>query len=59
MNEEPGNRIGAEEPGGEPSVGPEEFVDEVTPRGTLFVMMVYIIILAGMWGVLYWTMISR
>ena len=32
---------------------------EITPRGTIFVMMVYIIILAGMWGVLYWTMLSR
>ncbi|MCA9772535.1 MAG: hypothetical protein KC466_09000 [Myxococcales bacterium] len=34
-------------------------VDDVTPLGTLFVMMVYIMVLAGMWGVLYWTMLSR
>lgn len=33
--------------------------EEFTPRGTLFAMMVYIMVLAGMWGVLYWTMISR
>ena len=33
--------------------------DDVTPRGTLFVMVVYIMVLAGMWGVLYFTMINR
>lgn len=38
---------------------PDEPVDDVTPLGTLFVMMVYIMVLAGMWGVLYWTMLSR
>lgn len=33
--------------------------NESTPRGTLFVLMIYIIVLAGMWGVLYWTMVQR
>lgn len=38
---------------------PGDEVDETTPRGTLFTLMVYIMVLAGMWGVLYWTMLSR
>lgn len=33
--------------------------EELTPRGTLFVLMIYLMVLAGMWGVLYWTMLSR
>lgn len=39
---------------------PEPFEgDDVTPRGTLFVLMVYIMVLAGMWGVLYFMLINR
>lgn len=39
---------------------PEPFEgDDVTPRGTLFLLVVYVMVLAGMWGVLYFTMINR
>lgn len=38
---------------------PGDEVDGTTPRGTLFTLMIYIMVLAGMWGVLYWTMLSR
>jgi hypothetical protein len=29
------------------------------PRGTLFVLTLYVIILAGMWSAVYWIMLQR
>lgn len=29
------------------------------PTGTLFVLTLYIIVLAGMWGAVYWIMLQR
>lgn len=29
------------------------------PVGTLFIMMLYIMVLAGMWGAIYWILLSR
>jgi len=29
------------------------------PVGTLFVLMVYVMVLAGMWGTMYWFMVTR
>jgi Cytochrome c oxidase subunit IIa family len=29
------------------------------PTGTLFVMTVYLAVLAGMWAVMYWMLIAR
>lgn len=33
--------------------------EERTPIGTLFVLMVYLMVLAGMWGTMYWLLVSR
>lgn len=33
--------------------------EERTPMGTLFVLMVYLMVLAGMWGTMYWLLVSR
>lgn len=32
--------------------------EEQAPIGTLFVMMVYLMVLAGMWGTMYWLLVS-
>lgn len=32
---------------------------ERTPIGTLFVLVVYLMVLAGMWGTMYWLLVSR
>lgn len=29
------------------------------PTGTLFVMMLYLMVLAGMWGAIYWMFLER
>lgn len=29
------------------------------PTGTLFVMMIYLMVLAGMWGAIYWLFLER
>jgi hypothetical protein len=33
--------------------------EERTPIGTLFVLMVYLMVLAGMWGTMYWLLVGR
>lgn len=33
--------------------------EERTPIGTLFLLMVYLMVLAGMWGTMYWLLVSR
>lgn len=39
---------------------PEEGVpeEEQAPVGTLFVLMIYIMVLAGMWGTMYWILLE-
>jgi hypothetical protein len=37
-----------------------ELEEEVSPPvGTLFILMLYIMVLAGMWGAMYWILLSR
>lgn len=33
--------------------------DDVDARGTLFFLGVYLMLLFGMWGAMYWIMVSR
>lgn len=33
--------------------------DDMTPAGTLFLMAVFMVALAGMWVVMYWTMLGN
>lgn len=41
-----------------PTSTPEE--EELPPpRGTLFVLTLYVMILAGMWSAVYWIMLQR
>lgn len=40
-----------------PTSTPEE--EMPPPRGTLFVLTLYVIILAGMWSAVYWIMLQR
>lgn len=47
---------------GERSVpeGPgEATAGERGPVGTLFFLMIYVMVLAGMWGTMYWILLSR
>lgn len=41
--------------GGAGEVGDEQ----AGPVGTLFLLMVYVMVLAGMWGTMYWILVSR
>jgi hypothetical protein len=39
-----------------------ETLDEASlppPRGALFIMLVYVLVLAGMWGAMYWQLLGR
>lgn len=55
---EPASRGGAQ---GEedPGRGAGKTVEEQGPVGTLFVLMVYLMVLAGMWATMYWMLVSR
>lgn len=33
--------------------------EEKAPIGTLFVLTIYLMVLAGMWGTMYWLLVSR
>jgi len=33
--------------------------DRAGPVGTLFLLMIYVMVLAGMWGTMYWILVSR
>lgn len=48
-------------PGPAPGQGDDvEELDEVPePVGTLFLLTIYVIVLAGMWGTMYWILITR
>lgn len=41
-----------------PASTPEE-EEMPPPRGTLFVLTLYVMILAGMWSAVYWIMLQR
>lgn len=63
-DQEPGAGSGATGSGGGTAPGAEAGSDagdpeERTPIGTLFVLMVYLMVLAGMWGTMYWLLVSR
>jgi hypothetical protein len=51
-----------EDPAGPP---PETDPDELSPEeeptttGTLFIMVLFLMALAGMWGIMYFTLLSR
>lgn len=45
--------------GSDSGAGPDvDDPEERTPVGTLFVLMVYLMVLAGMWGTMYWLLVS-
>jgi len=46
--------VGSRESGQDPDMG-----ELPPPRGTLFVLTLYIIILTGMWSAVYWIMLQR
>jgi hypothetical protein len=33
--------------------------DEPAPVGTLFLMMLFLVAIAGLWGTLYWMLLTR
>lgn len=45
-------------PGSSPD-DPEELKEIPEPMGTLFLLTIYVIVLAGMWGTMYWILITR
>ena len=38
---------------------PQDAAGEDHPLGTLFLMMIYLMVLAGMWGALYFLLLDR
>lgn len=46
-------------PGRPGTAGGEQESDERGPVGTLFVLLLYLMALVGMWGTLYWLLLSR
>ena len=50
---------GPSSPGQEPASEGQELEEIPEPVGTLFLLMIYVIVLAGMWGTMYWILISR
>jgi hypothetical protein len=47
-------------PSGEPDEeGREVPAEEQGPAGTLFLLMIYVMVLAGMWGTMYWILLGR
>lgn len=44
---------------GSSGAGREPTDEEPGPVGTLFLLMVYAMVLAGMWGTMYWILVSR
>ncbi len=51
----------AERPAPDAESGPSELPpdEEPTTTGTLFIMILFLMALAGMWGIMYFTMLSR
>lgn len=49
------------DPGGGEPAAPEAGREpvETRPLGTLFFLMVYVMVLAGMWVTMYWLMVTR
>lgn len=46
--------------GNEPADPDDEVsADDVDARGTLFFLGVYLMLLFGMWGAMYWIMVTR
>jgi hypothetical protein len=43
----------------EPEDPAEQEEDEEHPLGTLFILMIFITVLAGMWGAMYLTLLGR
>ena len=41
------------------SGSPPSLPEVPPPTGTLFVLMLYIMVLAGMWSAVYWIMLQR
>ena len=62
--EPPGAGAGAAgdvDPGGGDAAAPETGREpvETRPLGTLFFLMIYVMVLAGMWVTMYWLMVTR
>lgn len=52
-----GDRGGTPPPAG--AAGGEEEAVETRPIGTLFLLVIYVMVLAGMWVTIYWLMVIR
>lgn len=66
MSEHAGERPRPDAPGEAPGSGAGPTPDAVdeedgyeAPVGTLFLLMVYVMVLAGMWVTMYWLLVSR
>lgn len=59
MISETGRPDGDVPPEGESASGDEVSPDDVDARGTLFFLGVYLMLLLGMWGAMYWIMVTR
>jgi hypothetical protein len=43
----------------EPLVEPQEDEHEEAPTGTLFFMMLFLLLMVGLWATVYWMLLSR
>jgi len=64
MPHEPEGRVtppahGQEPDGGEPGESGLSPDEEPTTTGTLFIMILFLMALAGMWGIMYLTLLNR
>ena len=50
-----------DDPARRPETDPDELSpeEEPTTTGTLFIMVLFLMALAGMWGIMYFTLLSR
>lgn len=65
MTREPDGPVPPKAHDHDPAPPPESDPDELSPEeeptttGTLFIMVLFLMALAGMWGIMYFTLLSR
>lgn len=47
------------EDGGYPIVEADEAEEEMAPVGTLFFMVIFLLLMVGLWATVYWLLLSR
>jgi len=56
MNGDPGEPVEAGYP---PSSGPDEQDERHDTRGTFIILLAYLVVIVGLWGSIYFTLLAR